>query len=185
MYAISKLAWIKRKREELAAFNRQSDREYVSGENHYYKGKRYRLKVINQHLDPHIELKGNQYLLLYVRQGATVERKEAILKEWYRQNLKQIIEPLVGKWERLLDVEVESWDILHMKTQWGSCSTKRKTIHFNLELIKKPLHCIEYVIAHELSHLIERNHNDKFIALLDYNMPNWRNIKNELNEFIV
>ena len=114
-----------------------------------------------------------------------MERKEAILKEWYRQNLKQIIEPLVGKWERLLDVEVESWDILHMKTQWGSCSTKRKTIRFNLELIKKPLHCIEYVIAHELSHLIERNHNDKFIALLDYNMPNWRNIKNELNEFIV
>lgn len=185
LFAITKSNWISKKRQELQEYSRQSDREYVSGENHYFKGNRYRLKVIFQHTDPRIELQGNQFMNLYVRREATIERRSEILKDWYRNNLKEIIEPLVHKWEKLLDVAVEHWEIKQMKTLWGSCNHKRKSILFNLELAKKPIHCIEYIVAHEIAHLIERNHNERFVALLDGNIPNWRLIKQQLNEFIV
>jgi predicted metal-dependent hydrolase len=185
LFAITKLEWIKKKQEELKNFSRQSAREYISGENHYFKGNRYRLKVIYQHTDPHIELRGNQFLYLYVRKEATAERRAEILKDWYRANLKETLENLVSKWEKILDVNVEHWEIKQMKTLWGSCHSKRKSILFNLELAKKPIYCVEYIVAHELVHLIERNHNERFIALLDINLPNWKIIKEQLNDFIV
>lgn len=185
LFAITKSEWIKKKQEELRSFSRQSEREYVSGENHYFKGHRYRLKVIYQHTDPHVELKGNQFMSLYVRQEATKERRAEIIRDWYRDNLRRIIEQFIPKWEKKLEVSVEHWEIKQMKTLWGSCNHKRKSLLFNLELAKKPIHCIEYIIAHELAHLVERNHNDRFAALLDINIPNWRAIKSELNEFVV
>lgn len=185
LFAITKSEWIKKKQEELRSFSRQSEREYVSGENHYFKGHRYRLKVIYQHTDPHVKLKGNQFMNLYVRQGATKERRAEIIRDWYRDNLREIIEQLIPKWEKKLEVSVEHWEIKQMKTLWGSCNHKRKSILFNLELAKKPIYCVEYIVAHELAHLVERNHNDRFAALLDVNIPNWRAIKSELNEFVV
>ena len=185
LFAITKSAWIKKKKQELEGFSRQSAREYVSGENHYFKGNRYRLKVIHQHTNPRIELQGNQFINLYVRKEATTERRAEILKNWYRENLSEVLENLVAKWEKILDVIVEHWEIKQMKTLWGSCNAKRKSILFNLELAKKPLHCVEYIVAHELAHLIERNHNERFAALLDINLPNWRIVKEQLNDFIV
>ncbi|MEG3048264.1 MAG: SprT family zinc-dependent metalloprotease [Mucinivorans sp.] len=185
LFAITKSSWIKKKQQELIDYSRQSKREYVSGENHYFKGKRYRLKVIFQHNEPHIELQGNQFMVLYVRREATIERRAEIVKDWYRNRLKEIIEPLISKWGKCLDVTVESWELKQMKTLWGSCNQKNKSILFNLELAKKPIHCIEYIVAHELTHLVERNHNERFLALLDVNIPNWKIIKEELNEFIV
>ena len=157
----------------------------MSGENHYFKGNRYRLIVIFQDTNPHVELQGNQFIVLYVRCNATVERRAEILKNWYRTNLTEILEPLVTKWEQIFKVTVEHWEIKQMKTLWGSCNPKRKTVRFNLELAKKPVHCIDYIVAHELAHLIERNHSQRFTALLDANLPNWRLIKSELNQFVV
>ena len=185
LFAITKLEWIKKKQQELKNFSRQSERQYVSGENHYFKGNRYRLKVIYQHTDPHVELQGNQFINLYVRREASIERRAEILKDWYRDNLSEMLENLISKWEKILDVNVEHWEIKQMKTLWGSCNSKRKSILFNLELVKKPLHCVEYIVAHELAHLIERHHNERFTALLDVHLPNWKIIKEQLNDFIV
>jgi predicted metal-dependent hydrolase len=185
LFAITKLEWIKKKQQELKSFSRQSERQYVSGENHYFKGNRYRLKVIYQHTDPHAELQGNQFINLYVRRDASIERRAEILKDWYRDNLSEILENLISKWEKILDVNIEHWEIKQMKTLWGSCNSKRKSILFNLELAKKPLHCVEYIVAHELVHLIERHHNERFTALLDVHLPNWKIIKEQLNDFIV
>ena len=185
LFAITKSGWIKKKQQELKNFSRQSERKYVSGESHYFKGNRYRLKVIFQHTDPHIELQGNQFINLYVRKEASVDRRGEILKDWYRLNLNEMLGVLVPKWEKILGVTVDHWEVKQMKTLWGSCNSKRKSILFNLELAKKPSHCIEYIVAHELAHLIERNHNERFTTLLDVNLPNWRLVKEQLNDFIV
>jgi len=185
LFAITKTGWIKKKLQEIQSFSRQSEREYVSGENHYFKGNRYRLKVIYQHTNPHVELHGNQYIHLYVRKEATVERRAEILKDWYRANLHEMLEHLIPKWEKILDVKVEHWEIKQMKTLWGSCNPRRKSMLFNLELAKKNLHCVEYIVTHELAHLIERHHNERFTALLDAHLPNWKILKEQLNEGIV
>jgi predicted metal-dependent hydrolase len=185
LFIISKLEWINRKIEGIQHQPRQTEREYVSGENHYYKGIRYRLQVIYHDAQPKVELQGTQFINLYVRNGATVEKRAEVLREWYREELKQTLPPLIKKWEELLNVQVSHWEVKQMKTLWGSCNTKKKRIVFNLELSKKPLHCIEYIVAHELIHLLVRLHNSHFTALLERHLPNWRQIKNELNEFIV
>ncbi|MDR2384945.1 MAG: M48 family metallopeptidase [Tannerella sp.] len=185
LYAVSKLAWIKRQIEKVQSQERQTPREYVSGENHYFKGRRYRLSVIYCNNTPKVELKGNTFIQLFVREGMPISKRAEILKEWYRQKLKEIIVPLVGKWEKILEVSALSYEVKQMKTKWGSCNTRTKRILFNLELAKKPLHCIEYIVAHELIHLIERHHTARFTALLDANLPAWRQVKDELNEFVV
>jgi predicted metal-dependent hydrolase len=185
LFVITKLEWIGKRVESIRNQVRQSEREYVSGENHYYKGIRYRLHVIYLDAPPKVELKGTQFINLYVRSGATIEKKEEVLREWYREELKQTLLPLVQKWAKLLGVQPAHWEVKQMKTLWGSCNHRTKRIIFNLELIKKPPHCIEYIVAHELTHLIERLHNTRFTSLLDTHLPAWRQIKDELNEFIV
>jgi len=185
LYAVSKLAWIKRQIEKVQKQERQTPREYVSGENHYFKGRRYRLIVNYCKGVPRVELKGNSFIQIFVREGTPVSKRAEIFKEWYRQKLKEMIKPIILKWEKILDVYACSYEVKQMKTKWGSCNTRTKWILFNLELAKKPLHCIEYIVAHELIHLIERHHTTRFMALLDANLPAWRQIKDELNEFIV
>ncbi len=184
LFAIDKLGWIKSKIKLVSDRPRQSKREYVSGENHYFKGVRYRLNVVVHNSQPKVELKGTQFINLYVKENASVEKKKDVINQWYRNELRKLLPELISKWEGKLNVKADSWDIKQMKTKWGSCNIKTKKILFNLELIKKPVHCIEYVVVHELSHLIERLHNDKFTSILDNNLPNWRTIKEELNNFI-
>lgn len=185
LYIITKMGWIKKRIEMIKKQARQSTREYVSGENHYYKGIRYRLKVITCQSSPHIELKGTLFLNLYVREGASLEKKAELIKEWYRAELKMTLKPLIEKWEEILQVQVKHWEVKQMKTLWGSCNHKTQRIIYNLELIKKPTPCIEYIVAHEMAHLIERLHNSRFTAILDTHIPNWRMLKDELNEFVV
>ncbi|MDR0612556.1 MAG: M48 family metallopeptidase [Dysgonamonadaceae bacterium] len=185
LYAIFKLSWVKRQIEKVQNQERQTPREYVSGENHYFKGLRYRLNVIERNASPKIELQGRRYIKMYVRPGSTIEKKEEVLREWYRDELKQILKPMVSKWENILQVKVSYWEVKQMKTLWGSCNTRTKRIIFNLELAKKPVYCIEYIVTHELAHLIERLHNATFTALLDVHLPDWQRLKDELNEFTV
>lgn len=185
LYIISKLEWIHKRMEMIRNQARQSEREYVSGENHYFKGIRYRLNVVYHQAPPVVKISGTQFINLYVRENATTEKRAEVMREWYRAELKETLKPLVEKWEDILQVQARHWKVKQMKTLWGSCNHKTQRIIFNLELIKKPTHCIEYIVAHEMTHLQERLHNARFTAILDAHIPNWRSLKNELNEFVV
>ncbi len=185
LFLITKLPWIKQRVAQILDQNRQTPREYVSGENHYFKGHRYRLKVIQHNGPAKVELMGNEFIVLYVRNGATEERKAEILREWYRAEFKTLLPPMIAKWEEILDVKANKWEVKQMKTLWGSCNHRTRNIIFNLELIKKPLHCIEYIVVHELLHIKVRLHNEEYTALLNRYFPNWQQLKDELNEFIV
>ena len=182
LFAISKLSWIKKQQEKLQNQPRQTPREYVSGETHYFQGQPYRLNVIYQQLPPKVIIRNKSFLDLYVKQGSYQQQRENILIHWYRQELKKIVPPLIEKWQPIIGVEIEEWRIKKMKTKWGTCNIKAKRIWLNLELIKKPTHCLEYVIVHELVHLLERYHNDRFYNYLTQFMPNWRFYQQELNQ---
>lgn len=185
MYIVTKLEWIHKRIEMIQNQSRQTDREFVSGENHYFKGIRYRLNVVYQQAPPSVSLNGTQHINLFVREGATTEKRAEIMREWYRTELKSTLQPIIEKWEQILQVKPLHWEVKQMKTMWGSCNHKTQRLIFNLELIKKPPHCIEYIVAHEMTHLIERLHNARFAAILDAHIPNWRILKDELNEFVV
>ncbi len=178
---IGKLGWIKRRQATFAAQPRQSRREMVSGESHYFLGQRYRLRV-HEHDGPStVTLHGATYIDLYVRPGTTAVQRELVLRRWYRGRLKALIPPLLERWQHILDVHVAVWGVKRMKTKWGSCNVEARWIWFNLELAKKPERCLEYVVAHEVAHLLERRHDERFIALMDHYVPNWRELRDELN----
>ena len=185
LFLVTKQSWIRKQVSQIIEQNRQTPREYVSGENHYFKGHRYRLKVVYHNAPPKVEIQGNEYIVLFVREGTTVERRAEILKEWYRLEFKFILPALIAKWEETLDVKVNKWEVKQMKTLWGSCNHRTHNIIFNLELIKKPLHCIEYIVVHELLHIKVRLHNEEYTSLLNRYFPNWKQLKDVLNEFIV
>ncbi len=185
LFLVTKLPWIRLRISQILEQHRQTPREYVSGENHYYKGQRYRLKVIYDNIPTKVYIQGNEYLVLHVRENSTLERRAEILKEWYRTELKSMLPALIAKWEEILDVRVNKWEVKQMKTLWGSCNHQTQNIIFNLELIKKPQHCIEYIVVHELLHIKVRLHNEEFTALLNRYFPNWELLKEELNDFIV
>ena len=183
LYIITRLDWITSRIELIRNQARQTEREYVSGENHYYKGIRYRLNVIYKQASPSVSMGGTQFINLYVRDGSSKEKRAEVMREWYRTELKSALPPLIEKWEQLLQTKASHWEVKQMKTLWGSCNHKTKRLIFNLELIKKPPHCIEYIVAHELTHTVERLHNSRFTAILNTHIPNWRLLKDELNEF--
>lgn len=185
LFLVTKLPWIRLRISQILEQHRQTPREYVSGENHYYKGQRYRLKVIYDNIPTKVYIQGNEYLVLQVRENSTLERRAEILKEWYRAELKSMLPALIAKWEEILDVRVNKWEVKQMKTLWGSCNHRTRNIIFNLELIKKPQHCIEYIVVHELLHIKVRLHNEEFTTLLNRYFPNWELLKEELNDFIV
>lgn len=178
---VSRLGWIRRQQAEFAGQERQSQREMVSGESHFYLGRRYRLTVIEKEGPPGVRLRNNTKLELLVRPGTETAGREAVLQRWYRQRLRQQLFPLVGKWQSRTgvgDVEVR---IRRMKTRWGTCTIDARRIWLNLELIKKPVSCLEYILVHEMIHLIERHHNERFRQLMDEIIPLWRNYREELN----
>ena len=185
LFLLAKIPWIKQRISQILDQNRQTPREYVSGENHYFKGQRYRLKVLFNNAPAKVEVQGNEYIKLYVREGTSKERRAEVLREWYRLEFKSMLPPLIAKWEQVLGVKANKWEVKQMKTLWGSCNHRTKNIIFNLELIKKPVHCIEYIIVHELLHIRVRLHDAEYTALLNRYFPNWRILKDELNEFIV
>ncbi len=184
LFAISKLSWIKKQKAKFNNQDRQSPREFVSGESHYYLGSRYILNVIETSGKQHIELKNNKFINLHVRPNSTVEKRERIMTKWYREQLKEMIPKYIDKWQNVMGVQVNEWGVKLMKTKWGTCNIEANRIWINLELIKKNPRCIEYIIVHEMVHLLERNHNDRFNAYMDKFIPNWKGIRDELNDMI-
>jgi predicted metal-dependent hydrolase len=178
---IGKLGWIKRQRARFEAQPRQSVREMVSGESHYFLGRRYRLHVVEHTGAGTVELRNKSTLELRVRPASTARQRNRILHQWYRQQLKALIPPLIEKWQAVLGVAVAEWGVKKMKTRWGTCNIEVRRIWLNLELAKKPVQCLEYIIAHELVHLIERNHNDRFISLMNRHLSNWHRHRQVLN----
>ena len=185
LFIVSKIGWIKKHQSKFDNQERQSEREFISGESHYYFGNRYLLNVIYHDSKPKVEIRNKTYLDLYVRLGSNQLQRQKILTEWYRYKLKEQIPNLIDKWKYIVGVEINDWSVKKMKTRWGSCNRKNKRIWINLELAKKPIHCLEFIIVHELTHLLERHHNAHFKGLMDGFMPNWRFYKEELNRFIL
>jgi len=177
---VGKLVWIKRQRTRFRTQLRQSEREMVSGESHYFLGQRYRLRVVRKD-GPTKVLIRSRILELHVSQKAIAREREQELQRWYRQQLRDLIPPLLIKWSAALDVKVAECCVKKMKTKWGSCNAEAQRIWVNLELAKKPVQCLEYLIVHELAHLIERHHNDNFVAIMDEHLPQWRLNRQELN----
>ncbi len=184
MYAISKLSWIRKQQEKILSQQRETQREYTSRESHYYLGKRYLLKVVNTETRHHVEIKHNN-IVLHIHTDTTAEQKQTILQEWYREQLKEIVPKYFSKWEEPMHVKVAEFGIKKMKTKWGTCNREACRIWINLELAKKPLDCLEYIVVHEMVHLLERNHNNNFVAYMDKFLPQWRHLKEELNRLPV
>ena len=178
---IGKLGWIKRQRARFEAQPRQSAREMVSGESHYFLGRRYRLRVIERDAAAGVTLRNKSTLEIHVRRGTDAGQRNRILHQWYRQRLKELIPPLIEKWQTALGVTVAEWGVKKMKTCWGTCNIEARRTWLNLELAKKPVSCLEYIVAHELVHLIERTHNDRFVSILEKHLPHWRLHRQELN----
>ncbi|MGA3208772.1 MAG: SprT family zinc-dependent metalloprotease [Syntrophales bacterium] len=179
---ISRLGWIKRQQVKFEDQPRQSRREMIRGESHYFLGQRYLLNVIEHHNAGKVALRNKAIIDLYVRPGSDDEQREKVLQRWYREQLKALGPPLLEKWQQALGVAVADWGIKKMKTKWGGCSVEARRIWINLELAKKPVQCLEYIIVHELVHLLERQHNDRFTAYMDKFMPQWRLLRETLNQ---
>jgi predicted metal-dependent hydrolase len=184
VFAITKLAWIRQQQKKLREQNRETPREYLDRESHYVWGKRYLLKVTEHDAAPKIELNHNK-IHLQVRPATSQERKQAIIEEWYRETLKEVTQSLIIKWEPIMGVKVERFFVRQMKTRWGSCSPAARSIRLNTDLSKKPPECLEYIVVHEMTHLLEPTHNNRFVNLMDQFLPKWRFYKDELNKLPV
>jgi len=184
VFTISKLSWIKKQQAKLKNQEREAPREFLNKESHYFNGKRYLLEVIEQEAPPKVVLK-HSVIQLFVRPRADTAKKRSILDEWYRLKLKETVPSIIEKWEKKMNVQVNNYGIKKMKTKWGTCNRKAKRIWLNLELAKKPAECLEYIVVHEMAHLLERNHTDRFITVINKFMPKWRFYKDELNRLPV
>lgn len=181
LFAISKISWIKKHQRKFLSQDRHSPREYITGESHYFLWKRYLLEVQENADKQWVMVKWKTKIILQCKPGCSKEKKEELMTEWYRSELKKTVPELIEKWEDRIGVKSHDWRIKTMSTRWWSCSILAKRIWLNLELVKKPLHAIEYVIAHELTHLLEKHHNERFMGLMDEYFPTWRSVKEELN----
>lgn len=185
LFAISKLGWIKRNQRKFEGQERISPREYKQRESHYFQGRRYLLNIVETDKTQKVVLKSKKFIELHVKPETPTAKRHEILTEWYRVELKKRIPAIVDKWEKILNEKIDNWQVKQMKTKWGSCNIEKKRIWLNLELAKKPEHCLEYIIAHEMVHLLERHHNDRFLYYMDTHLPNWRQLKTELNKLPV
>ncbi len=183
LHIVSKLSWIEKHIAKFEQTERLPPPEYISGESHYLEGKCYLLNVIPDCSLNKITLRDNACIDLYQKPGTALDCRPKMMQEWYRARLKVRIEPLILKWQELIGVQINEWAIKQMKTRWGTCNTRAKRIWINLELANRPEESLEYIIVHELLHLVERYHNDRFKALMDKYLPDWRDRKDRLNKF--
>jgi predicted metal-dependent hydrolase len=181
VFTITKLGWIKRQQRKLRSQARETPREYLGRESHFVWGKRFLLDVRETEREQSVEAKHSR-LVLKVRPDATAEKKEAVLADWYREQLKAAVPDLIAKWSPIIGVEVKKFYVQKMKTKWGSCNPRARSIRLNTDLAKKPKECFEYVVVHEMVHLVEPTHNARFIAIMDTIMPTWRTRRDLLNE---
>ena len=181
VFALTKLGWIKKHQQKLREQVRETPREYLDRESHYVWGKRYLLKVEERDTTPYITLR-HDTMVLHIRPDTNEERRQAILAEWHREKLTEAVPPLLAKWEPLMGVRVENFFLQKMKTKWGSCNYRSKNIRLNTELAQKPPECLEYIVVHEMAHLLEPSHNSRFTAFMDRFMPQWRQYREMLNK---
>lgn len=180
VFAISKLDWIKQQQRRFRAQERETPREYLDRESHYVWGKRYLLSLRESFDSPTVALK-HKRIILSVHPGSDETKRQVILDEWYRGQLKEAIPPLIVEWQRHLGVKVARFFVQRMKTKWGSCNPLARSIRLNSELAKKPPECLEYIVVHEMVHLLEPTHNERFIALMNQFMPSWKAHRAALN----
>jgi predicted metal-dependent hydrolase len=184
VFAISKVPWIRQQQRKFREQEREPPREYIDRESHYVWGRRYLLKLVETTGSPSVELSHRQ-LVLKTRPGSNRAKKEALLDAWYREKVKSAAHPLIAKWERLMRVKVQRFFVQRMKTEWGSCNRRNATIRLNTDLAKKPRACFEYIVVHEMTHLLERTHNRRFIALMHQFLPKWQVSREVLNSLPV
>jgi len=184
VFAISKLDWIKRHQQQLIEQERETFREYLDRESHYVWGKRYLLTVSESQQPPAVHLEPDR-VVLQVRPGTDAITRQGIVAAWYRDQIKEAAPALFAKWEPVMGVTVKRLFVRQMKTKWGSCNPQSASIRFNTELAKKPRECFEYVLVHELAHLLEPSHNARFIAIMDRFLPRWRFDRDRLNQLPV
>ena len=182
MFVRTKIGWIRKQQEKFENQPRQSERQYVSGETLYLWGKQYFLQVEYSYKGNSLMLDGDKAILT-VRKESAVKQRENFVNEWYRERLKSEIERLLPKWETITGLKCSSWQTKYITTRWGTCNTQTRKIWLNLQLAKKPVECLEYVILHELAHTKVKNHGADFIAIMDKYMPYWRETKKKLNDF--
>lgn len=183
-FAVSKLAWIRRQRARMLAQERESPREYRDRESHFVWGRRYLLKRVEQNAAPEVELQRGK-LVLRVRPGTDTQRCHQVLDAWYRTRVRDELPELLAKWETVIDVRVRRVIVLRMKTRWGGCNPQSGIIRLNTELARKPIECLEYILVHEMVHLLEPTHNARFVALMDRFLPTWRALRERLNRLPV
>ena len=175
----SRLVWIKRQQQKFLDQPRQSGRQMVGGEGHFLWGRSYRLKIVFTEGRAKVEA-GKQYITLFVKADSTQQERMRLLENFYRRTLKQEISRILPRWQEKIAAPA-AWGIKRMKTKWGSCNTESRRIWLNSELVKKPHDCLEYILVHELVHLLERHHNERFQTLMDTHLPNWRHTRDSLN----
>jgi len=178
---ISRLGWIRRQQAAFDQQERQTEREYVSGESHYFRGRRYRIEVIERCGPASIAFRNNTVLTIHVPPGTDAEKRAGLLDRWYRDQLRAEIPGLLDKWLPKVGLPAPEVRIKKLKTLWGSCNADAGRIWLNLELIKKPQSCLEFILVHELAHLVEQHHNERFLAIMDRVMPSWRVYREDLN----
>ena len=171
---ITRRGWIERQQRKFAGQERQSPRQYVTGESHYFQGHRYRLNVVWRRGPAEVAIRNSRTVDLFIPEGSDFARRERVFRAWYRRQLKAQIGLLIEKWEAVIGVHLVGWGVKQMKTKWASCTVEDRRIWLNLELAKKPVACLEYVVVHEMVHLLERPHNDRFRTHLDRFLPQWR-----------
>ncbi len=177
-FACSKLNWIRKQIIRIRKNNHESF-QYINQETHFFRGRQYQLKVQEKNAPPDVQLVENE-IVLQVPDGADLETRRSVLQDWYHRQLELIIPPLIAKWESIMNVSVKRFSIRSMKTRWGSCTPKTRCIRFNLELVKRGPECLEYIVVHELVHLLEASHNNKFKKLMDRFYPKWKFYQKEL-----
>jgi len=180
-YAISKLGWIRDQQARLRAQARESPRRFVTRESHYVWGKRYLLSVIEREQKPSVTM-DHRRITLAVRPGSDGAKREAVMHEWHKGLLHGTVPQLIDRWESRLKVKVTAYFLQRMKTRWGGCNHEAKHIRLNTELVKKPKDLLEYVVVHEMAHLIAPTHGERFLTLLNEHYPSWREARAELNE---
>jgi len=181
LFAISKLGWIKRQQRRQCAQERETPREYIERESHYLWGRRYLLRILEDAPRSYVDI-DHRHIELGVPKGADQRKRQAVLDNWYREELRGTASELIAKWQDRLGVKVDRFFIQRMKTKWGGSTPQRRTIRLNLELAKKDIECLDYVILHELAHFIVPHHGEGFVRLLNQHMPNWRHVRKHLND---
>lgn len=181
-FVVARRVWILKHQAKFAARERPVTLAYVSGETHFFQGQAYQLQVHEAKGRPRVAIRDGQFLELYIPEDTSQEQRESVLTAWYRARLKEQLPPLLAKWEPVVGKQTAAWGVKQMKTRWGTCNIQAKRIWLNLELIKRPPLCLEYVVVHELVHLHERYHNARFWGFMDQFMPDWRIYKAELSQ---